>query len=155
MIEAGIRTLADIRTAPRSRRHPHFDGGALDAALAEDGIAYVHLKGLGGWRRETPAAARHSAIRTPGFRAYAEHLNSADFAADYARLRELSTEAPTAFMCAETFWWRCHRRMLSDRLVSDGWEVVHLVAPGKSTAHRLSDSARLEGGEIIYDVGGP
>ncbi len=117
------------------------------------GIRYVHLPGLGGWRRVTNASERHRALRVAGFRAYAEHLTTPEFRADYARLTDLARAASTAYMCAETLWWRCHRGILSDRLVADGWEVVHLIAAEKSESHRFSDLARVVDGDLVYNAG--
>ena len=150
--EAGIQTLADVRSAPGSRRHPQFGQAALMASLASVGIGYVHLRGLGG-RRERAPHSPHVALRLDAFRGYADHMASGDFAADYARLVTRARETPTAFMCAETLWWRCHRRMLSDRLAVDGWSVVHLLAPGKSESHRLWDVARVVDDDLVYDGG--
>jgi uncharacterized protein (DUF488 family) len=149
--EAGVSTVADIRTAPKSRLHPHFDGAALARSLSEVGIGYVHLAGLGGWRKAHPASP-HVALRTPGFRGYADHMRSASFHRDYGELLQRARALPTAFMCAETLWWRCHRRILSDRLVAAGLQVVHLVRPGSGEAHRLSKFARVVNDEPIYDV---
>ncbi len=150
--ETGIKLLVDVRSAPGSRRHPQFGQAALAASLAEAGIAYVHLRGLGG-RRDGAAVSPHVVLKVEAFRGYADHMESAEFAADYRRLDALAREKPTAFMCAETLWWRCHRRMLSDRLTVDGWDVVHLLAPGTSEPHRLWDIARVVDGRIVYDGG--
>jgi uncharacterized protein (DUF488 family) len=150
--ENGIRTLADIRSFPGSRRHPHVGQTALEIALSTAGIAYLHLPSLGGRRRET-GASLHRAIRVAAFRAYADHMTSDEFREGYERLRDLARTAPTAYMCAETLWWQCHRRLLSDRLVVDGWEVTHILAPGKTEPHRLWEIARVENGRIIYDAG--
>lgn len=149
--EAGVRQVVDIRTAPRSRRYPHFDRTALHTSLQERGIAYAHLRGLGGWRRARPDSP-HVALRVPGFRGYADHLSSAEFARDYETLQALAREAPTAYMCAETYWWRCHRKILSDRLVVDGWEVVHLIRTGERQPHGLSRLACLSEGQLLYNV---
>jgi hypothetical protein len=46
----GIRCLADIRTVPRSRHNPQFNGDALGHALKPDNIDYVPLPALGGLR---------------------------------------------------------------------------------------------------------
>ena len=150
--EAGIKTLADVRSAPGSRRHPQFGQSALASSLASAGIDYVHLRGLGG-RRKTSPDSPHVALKVEAFRGYADHMASDEFAADYTRLKALAREKPTAFMCAETLWWRCHRRMLSDRLTVDGWDVVHLLAPGKSEPHQLWDVARVVSGRLVYDGG--
>jgi uncharacterized protein (DUF488 family) len=150
--EAGIAALADVRSAPGSRRHPQFGQSALASSLAAAGIDYIHLRGLGG-RREAVPDSLHVALKVDAFRGYADHMASAEFAADYARLVATARTTATAFMCAETLWWRCHRRMLSDRLTADGWDVVHLLAPGKSEHHRMWDVARVVDGTLVYDGG--
>lgn len=151
---AEIETLVDIRTAPYSRRHPHFTGDALADAVRDAGMSYEHLKGLGGWRKSPPSSP-HAALKEPGFRGYADHLTSADFARDYATLRTLAESHRVAFMCSESLWWKCHRRVLADRLTADGWEVRHLVTPGKEPGeHTLWDLARVDpSGLLIYDQG--
>jgi uncharacterized protein (DUF488 family) len=150
--EAGITALADVRSVPGSRRHPQFGRATLTASLADAGIEYVHLRGLGG-RRDAVPDSPHVALKVDAFRGYADHMASAEFAADYARLEALARKRPTAFMCAETLWSQCHRRMLSDRLTVDRWSVVHLLTPGKSEPHRLWDVARVVEGHLVYDGG--
>ncbi len=149
---AEIRTLTDVRSQPGSRRHPHFGAMSLEEALGEIGIAYVHLPELGG-RREAHADSPHRALRVAAFRGYADHMSSAEFARGYERLTGLASESRTAFMCAETLWWRCHRRLIADRLTVDGWAVTHLFARGKSEAHVLWDAARKAEGHLVYDAG--
>ena len=150
--EAGIGVLADVRSIPGSRRHPQFGKSALTSSLATAGIEYVHLRGLGG-RRDAVPDSPHVALKVDAFRGYADHMASAEFAADYRHLVELARARSAAFMCAETDWSKCHRRMLSDRLTVDGWSVVHLISPGKSESHRLWDVARVVDGRLVYDGG--
>jgi uncharacterized protein (DUF488 family) len=150
--EAGIKVLADVRSVPGSRRHPQFGRSALTSSLADAGIEYVHLRGLGG-RRDALRDSPHVALKVEAFRGYADHMATEEFAADYARIDMLARERSTAFMCAETLWSQCHRRMLSDRLTVDGWSVVHLLAPGKSEPHHLWDVARVVDGQLVYDGG--
>lgn len=150
--EAGITVLADVRSVPGSRRHPQFGRVALTSSLADAGILYVHLRGLGG-RRDAVPDSPHVALKVDAFRGYADHIASAEFAAEYARLEALARQRPTAFMCAETHWSKCHRRLLSDRLTVDGWSVVHLLTPGTSEPHRLWDVARVVDGRLVYDGG--
>ncbi len=147
-----IRTLADVRSQPGSRRHPQFGAQPLAALLADIGIAYEHLPALGG-RREPRADSPHKALRVAAFRGYADHMTTEEFARGYERLTSLARESRTAFMCAETLWWRCHRRLIADRLTVDGWRVTHLFAPGKSEPHVLWDAARIDNGNIVYDAG--
>jgi uncharacterized protein (DUF488 family) len=150
--DADIKTLADVRLMPGSRRHPQFGAESLDAALHHIGIAYIHLPELGG-RRESQADSPHRALRVAAFRGYADHMSSEEFARGYERLGSLARRSRAAFMCAETLWWRCHRRLIADRLVVDGWQVTHLLAPGKSEPHVLWDAARIADGDLVYDAG--
>jgi len=149
---ADVKVLADIRSAPGSRRHPQFGQAALAASLARAGVEYAHLRGLGG-RRDAVPDSPHVALRVDAFRGYADHMASEEFGADYARLDAVAHETPTAFMCAETLWWRCHRRMLSDRFAVSGWDVVHLLGLGKTEPHRLWEVASVVNGRLVYDGG--
>lgn len=149
---ADIKALADVRLQPGSRRHPHFGATSLDAALSELGIAYVHLPELGG-RREPRVDSPHRALRVAAFRGYADHMETEEFARGYERLTSLAQQSRTAFMCAETLWWRCHRRLIADQLIADGWNVTHLLAPGKSEPHALWEAARMADGHLVYDDG--
>jgi uncharacterized protein (DUF488 family) len=149
---AGVRRLVDVRTAPGSRKHPQFGRDALAASLEDTGIAYEWWgRELGGWRRARPDS-RHIALRSQGFRGYADHMESDAFRHARDRLIESSRDTTTAVMCAESLWWRCHRRMLADGLVAAGAEVRHLMDGGRLDAHRLSPTARVEGNAVIYDV---
>lgn len=148
--EAGVRRLLDVRTAPGSRRHPHFGREELAAALSARGIEYEWRRELGGWRRTRPGSP-HTAIRSPGFRGYADHMETEEFERAVAWVVESSRTVPTAVMCAESLWWRCHRRLLADALTVRGCRVVHLLAPGQAEPHRLHPAARVEGTRIVYD----
>lgn len=150
--EAGVANLADIRSVPGSRRHPQFGQAPLKASLAAAGIDYVHLRGLGG-RRDALSGSQHTSLKVDAFRGYADHMASEEFQRGLALLEEPATRSPTAFMCAETKWEDCHRRMLSDALTARGWDVTHLLGPGKSEPHRLWDVARIVDGRLVYDGG--
>ena len=150
--EARIRVLVDVRLLAGSRRHPQFGAKALEASLREVGIAYEHVPALGG-RREPRADSPHRALRVAAFRGYADYMGTEEFSRGYERLTTLAKESRTAFMCAETLWWRCHRRLISDRLTVDGGTVTHLLAPGKSETHVLWNAARTLHGNLVYDVG--
>jgi uncharacterized protein (DUF488 family) len=147
-----IKAVADVRLFPGSRRHPQFGAESLEASLREIGIAYVHLPALGG-RREPRADSPHRALRVAAFRGYADHMGTEEFARGYERLVSLASGSRTAVMCAETLWWRCHRRLIADRLTVDGWTVLHLFAPAKTEPHVLWDAARNVDGHLVYDVG--
>jgi uncharacterized protein (DUF488 family) len=142
-ISAALQVRAGIRSSVRR---------ALAASLGAAGIEYVHLRGLGG-RRDAAPDSPNVALKVDAFRGYADHMSTEAFASDYAQLVGTARERATAYMCAETLWWRCHRRLLSDRLTVDGWDVVHLLAARKSEPHRLWDVARVVDGRLVYDGG--
>ena len=150
--EAGVASVADVRIYPGSHRHPHFGQAPFRDALAVAGIGYEHLRGLGG-RRDPRPDSPHTALKVSAFRGYADHMASEEFARDLERLERIAHSKPTAYLCAETLWADCHRRMLSDLLTVRGWEVVHLLASGKSEPHRLWNVARVIDGRLLYDGG--
>jgi uncharacterized protein (DUF488 family) len=143
----------DVRTSPRSRRHPHFDGPALAAGLDAAGIVYAHLRDLGGFRRPR-AESPHTGLRVDAFRGYADHMETEAFARAVERLLAWARAEPTAVMCAEADPARCHRRLLSDALAVRGVRVEHIVGEGERRAHALTAGARVVGGRLIYGAGG-
>ncbi|WP_417539892.1 DUF488 family protein [Marinobacter sp.] len=149
----GIRTVADVRRFPGSRRLPQFMSANLEAALAEHGIGYEWIEELGGRRRAPPGTGSTSAWRNTSFRGYAEHLKTDEFANGLERLLCLADAHPTAMMCAEVLWWRCHRSMVSDVLKLRGIEVWHIQDEQRLTLHPYTSPARLAEGELTYAQG--
>jgi uncharacterized protein (DUF488 family) len=145
----GVSQLADVRTIPHSRRHPHFSRERLAPALAALGISYRHFPALGGLRRPR-AGSTNIGWRNQSFRGYADHMQTAEFAAGLTDLLSWSELARTAVMCAEALWWRCHRALLSDALVVRGQTVLHINASDRSDLHQLCDFARTDGEIITY-----
>jgi uncharacterized protein (DUF488 family) len=151
--EAGVATLVDVRTIPRSRTNPQFNQDALPAALAKAGIRYVHIPELGGLRsrRKGEAASPNTFWDNTSFRNYADHAMGEPFRAGLGQLKELGEQSRCAMMCAEAVWWRCHRRIIADYLMLAGEEVVHLMGPGKSEPARITPAAReTEPGVLVY-----
>ena len=138
-----------MRRYPGSRRLPQFNAEALAPALATAGVAYVHLPALGGRRSRRPGSP-NGGWENAGFQGYADHMRSAEFAQGLAQLEALAGAAPTAIMCAEAAWWRCHRRLLADALQVRGWDVVHLAADGRETPHPLTPFAVVRDGVLTY-----
>jgi uncharacterized protein (DUF488 family) len=145
----GIESVADIRRFPGSRRMPHFTAPALAQALERQGVAYTWIAGLGGRRRPDPGSPNR-AWRHPAFRAYADHLASEPFAEGLFELQLVAQGLRTAMMCSEALWWRCHRRLVADALVTLGFEVAHIGDENRVEAHRLAAPARLVRGELTY-----
>lgn len=129
-----ITHVADVRRFPGSRKYPHFNSDTLAAALAGAGIGYTHLPELGGRRTPRPDS-RHTGWRNASFRAYADYMDTPDFAAGIARLTELAGRERVAIMCSEAVWWRCHRSMIADWLVAHGWTVMHITSSAAPTPH--------------------
>jgi uncharacterized protein (DUF488 family) len=150
--QSGIETLADIRTIPRSRRHPQFEKDALARGLPVVGIRYVHLPGLGGFRRGLDEDSPNKAWRNASFRAYADHMLTPAFEADLAELRSLAAEGPLAVMCAESVPWRCHRSLLADALVARGVRVEHVIGPSAPQPHRITPFAHVVGERVTYPL---
>ena len=148
---AGVTRLVDVRTAPGSRKHPQFGRDALAASLERAGIAYEWTPDLGGWRRPRPDS-RHTALRSAGFRGYADHMETQEFGSALRSLIDGAARERVAIMCAESLWWRCHRRLIADALDAEGIEVLHLLEGGRLEPHRRSDAARQdELGRLVYD----
>lgn len=145
----GIELVADVRRFPGSRRLPQFNAEALEQSLAAEGIRYVHLPELGG-RRRPVAGSGNQGWRKDGFRGYADHMQSDEFAAGLERLIAAARERRTAMMCAEGLWWRCHRRLVADALVARGGQVLHIGPDGAVTAHELTPFAAVEGTALSY-----
>ena len=149
LLNANIELVVDVRRFPGSRRLPQFASETLQTELEARGVAYRWIPALGGRRRPIPDSP-NTGWTHPAFRAYADHITTEEFAEGLTELLMLSCGLRTAIMCAEALWWRCHRRLIADVLVSLGVCVIHLLAPGKSEAHRLRTPARLENGRLTY-----
>lgn len=148
---AGIECLVDVRAYPASRRHPQFTRAALEQSLPEAGIRYVwEGKALGG-RRTLAKHSPHAALKSPGFRAYAAHMETTEFREGAARLVDLGRVARAVVMCAERLPSECHRSLISDYFVAGGEQVSHLLETGVFENHRLNPLARLRGGTLVYD----
>lgn len=146
---AGIQTLADVRRFAGSRRNPQFSRDAMPSALAAAGIRYWPLPALGGRRRPLPESP-NTAWRVEAFRAYADHLASAEYVAAREALMATARAERTCVMCAEAVWWRCHRRLIADDFVARGWTVLHLLGPGKTESHVLNPDAVMVDGVLRY-----
>jgi uncharacterized protein (DUF488 family) len=144
----GIRRLADVRTVPRSKRHPHFGGEALEQSLAEAGIEYRHFPGLGGLRKPRPDS-QNSAWRVEGFRGYADYMETDAFRNALDALLAFAT-VPTTVMCAEAVWWSCHRQLIADALVGRAIGVRHIMSASAAEPHVLTAFAKVNGTDVRY-----
>jgi len=145
-----IEVVADVRRYPGSRRLPQFAEPALRASIEANGLGYVWIPALGGRRRELPATI-NTGWRHTAFRGYADHVQSEEFAEGLFELLMIAHGQRTVIMCAEVLWWRCHRRIIADVLVSLGIDVVHIADATHATPHVLAEPARLVNGVLRYD----
>jgi uncharacterized protein (DUF488 family) len=108
----------------------------LAVDLPRLGISYEWWGEELGGRRRPADPTRHPEWRDPGFRGFADYMDTDAFGAALERLLAASASGPLlAIMCAETLWWRCHRRLIADAAVAAGAEVRHLLAIGKIQPH--------------------
>jgi uncharacterized protein (DUF488 family) len=145
----GIDLVADVRRYPGSRRLPQFASASLEKCLAEHGISYCWLPALGG-RRRAVKDSHDTGWRHEAFRAYADHMLTEEFAEGLMDLLMLARGLNTAIMCAEVLWWRCHRRIISDVLVSLGISVIHIRDATHSEPHRIGPPGKIIRGELVY-----
>jgi uncharacterized protein (DUF488 family) len=144
-----VEQIVDVRKIPKSRHNPQFNSDALDVGLADHGIAYVHLPGLGGMR-----TARKDSINTAwknaSFRGYADYMQTAPFDENLCRLIELAAGRRTAIMCAEAVPWRCHRSLIGDALLARGIEVEDIFSKSSAKPHTYTPFAKIDGENVTY-----
>jgi uncharacterized protein (DUF488 family) len=141
--QVDVTLVADVRSFPRSRATPQFNGDTLAVALAEEGIGYRHLRALGGRRhhRKGTPPSLNTYWRVTAFRNYADYATTDQFRVGLRVLRELAHDDQCAIMCAEAVWWRCHRRIITDYLLAGGTHVDHIMGPGQVVAATLTPGA--------------
>jgi uncharacterized protein (DUF488 family) len=142
---AEVALVVDVRTIPRSRRNPQYNDDQLPDVLDGAGIAYQHLPELGGLRgRQSKIDPQVNGFwDNASFHNYADYALSPAFAAGLARLRKLGHAQRCAVMCAEAVWWRCHRRLVADYLITAGERVFHILGPDAVTPASLTKVARV------------
>jgi uncharacterized protein (DUF488 family) len=149
---AGIEVVVDVRRYPGSRRLPQFGSDAMQTWLAERDVGYEWLEPLGGRRNPVPDTV-NVALRNAQFRGYADHMASEAFASGVAELLSVATRRPATVMCAESVWWRCHRRLLADHLVLvEDLRVEHLFHDGRLVVHTPTPEARRVDDHVVYDI---
>jgi uncharacterized protein (DUF488 family) len=144
-----IELVADVRRFPGSRRLPHFGSFELERTLNQAGIAMRWLPSLGGRRSPRPDSP-DTGWRVEGFRGYAHHIETEEFAEGLFDLMIAAWGLRTAIMCAEILWWQCHRRLISDVLTSLGARVLHIRDDSPPEVHVISPPGRVVDGSLTY-----
>lgn len=148
-----IACIADVRRYPGSRRNPHFGRDRLAQSLEGAGIGYRFLGGaLGGYMpRHLPRErSPNAAWANESFRNYADAMTLPSFRAGLEALEEQASTTPTAIMCAELDYHRCHRRILADLLSARGWNVLHVHDEGPPRPHTITSFAVVVDDEVCY-----
>jgi uncharacterized protein (DUF488 family) len=150
--ENGVKVLVDVRSWPSSKSNPQFSQEALRETLQSAGIKYVWLgKELGGYRNQgLGEGSPNKAWRSKGFRNYADHTYTEEFITGIRKLLSISENEKTAYMCAERFYWRCHRRIISDYLKTKGHQITHIIDKEQTREHELTSFAKIENGKLTY-----
>lgn len=148
-----IEMVADIRSFPGSRKFPQFNKEILQVSLAQNNIHYVHLMQLGGRRKINPNS-KNISWRNVAFRGYADYMETDSFKEGVQELEKIALKQPTAYMCSEAVWWRCHRSMLSDYLKVRGWKILHIMGMGKEAEHAFTAPARVVDDKLSYESTG-
>jgi uncharacterized protein (DUF488 family) len=147
-----IDLVVDVRAYPGSRRVPHMARAELETWLPDAGIAYRWEPRLGG-RRRTSATSANLRLEHPAFRGYADYMATPEFTEARAALVADALDRRTVIMCAESVWWRCHRRLIADSvLLLDGMPVAHLFHDGRVVPHSPFAVARIEDDHLVYDL---
>jgi len=151
--EHKIDLVIDIRRYPSSRKFPHFNRPVMSELLAAENIRYLWLESLGGRRhsvkQEKPV---NLGLKIMGFRNYVDYMATGEFHRAVDELLSEAAKARTAIMCAEKLYWKCHRRLLSDYLTARHVKVVHMLDPGKTSEHKLSQDVVITETGITYPL---
>lgn len=151
MYSYSIETVVDIRTVPRSRKNPQFNKDSLEKTLPASGIEYIHAQDLGGLRHPV-SDSPNAAWRNDRFRGFADYMQTQAFNEALTWLAEFAQQKRVAIMCAEILPWRCHRSLIADVLLVNGFEVIEIFEKEKSRLHKLTSFAVVENGKVTYPI---
>ncbi|MCX7548262.1 DUF488 domain-containing protein [Xanthomarina sp. F1114] len=144
-----IKQLLDVRRFPGSRKFPQFNKENLEVVVPKKGMAYIHLENLGGRRKASPES-KNTIWNHPSFRGYADYMETDSFERAFSNLQNLALKKPSAIMCSEAVWWRCHRSMIADKLKAAQWDVLHILGEHKLQKHPYTKPAKVIDGHLSY-----
>ena len=153
LTSADVKFVVDVRTVPRSGTNPQFNRDILPGSLAAHGVAHEHFAVLGGLSGKQPGvpAEANAFWKNASFHNYADYALSEEFRSGVEKLRALGHATRSTVMCAESLWWRCHRRIITDYLIAAGEDVFHILGLGHIEQARLTPEARVEpDGRLTY-----
>lgn len=151
---AGVDFVVDVRTVPRSRTNPQFNFDTLPHSLKPAGIGYRHIATLGGLRarQKQVAESPNTYWENKSFRNYADYALTEKFSAGLDELEALAAKHSCALMCAEAVWWRCHRRIIADYLLMEGYPVFHIMGEKLEPARMTEAAVQADKRKIRYEA---
>lgn len=144
-----INELVDIRTIPKSRHNPQFNGPELAHTLRNHHIGYRHKKNLGGLRH-AHADSINTAWYNLSFRGFADYMQTDEFKDGIQELIKIAHEKTVVIMCSEAVPWRCHRSLIGDALLARAIEVDDIFSITSVKPHKLTPWALVKGTTITY-----
>ena len=151
--EHKIDLVIDIRRYPSSRKFPHFNSRVMSELLAAENIRYLWLESMGGRRHSVKQEKSvNLGLKIMGFRNYADYMATGEFHRAVDELLSAAANSRIAVMCAEKLYWKCHRWLLSDYLTARHVKVIHILDPGKTSEHKLTQDAVITETEVIYPL---
>lgn len=149
LVENGVDMLVDVRTYPHSRHCPQFNTEVIPGWL--EPIGYVHMRKLGGRRHTCLERSENRWWTHPGFRSYADYAGGEDFRAGLNELLALAETHVCAIMCSEAVWWKCHRRIITDWLITVAHRrVIHIMGPGEAVAAVANPAGEVRHNALVY-----
>jgi len=146
----GIRVVFDVRRFPSSRKFPHFNRENLEHTLRRRGVEYYWMENLGGYRGYVKGANKYKCFRAQGYRNYVAWMETNTWRIDFQRLVKVASKAISAVMCSERIPWRCHRKLIADALLVEGFKVIHIIDADRIVEHKLTKCARIVNGKLTY-----
>jgi len=118
--------------------------------LEKEGIRYIHLEGLGGFRKMNKNSSVNSAWTNSSFRGFADYMQTEEFEASLDELIALGKKEKAAIMCAEGNPFRCHRLLIADALTIRKIRVLHISSKTRSKEHVVTRFAKVVDGKVTY-----
>lgn len=144
-----VKQVVDVRSIPKSRHNPQFNATVLKGSLKQGGIRYEQISKLGGLRHSKKDSL-NLGWRNPSFRGFADYMATPEFRDGLAELMHIARTRQTAIMCAEAVPWRCHRSLIADALIKDGWNVRDIMTRTNAPRHRLTPFLKVRKGQLVY-----
>lgn len=127
--QVGIEVVADVRSFPGSNKFPQYNQKEFKRWLAEANIQYKYLPLLGGRRKKSDIIQEevNNQWDNPSFHNYADYTLTTEFQTGIDELKQIAKSKKTVICCSERHPARCHRLLISNSFVAQGWDVFHII----------------------------